>query len=127
MFQIDQKSRKTIYEQVVENIKELIIRGVLKPHDKLPSVRDLSRQLVINPNTAAKAYRELEALGFIYTESGLGTFVSDANSSEPDKDKVRSGLDKVASGIMELRYLGLSDSEIREALRKLREERGDDK
>ena len=125
MFQIDTKSRMTIYEQVVENIKELIIRGVLKPHDKLPSVRDLSRQLVINPNTTAKAYRELEALGFLYSESGLGTFVSDAKDEKPDRSKIESGLNKVASGIMELKFLGMSDDEIRDALREMLRERGD--
>ena len=125
MFQIDTKSRMTIYEQVVENIKELIIRGVLKPHDKLPSVRDLSRQLVINPNTTAKAYKELEALGFLYSESGLGTFVSDAKDEKPDRSKIESGLNKVASGIMELKFLGMSDDEIRDALREMLRERGD--
>ena len=125
MFQIDTKSRMTIYEQVVENIKELIIRGVLKPHDKLPSVRDLSRQLVINPNNTAKAYKELEALGFLYSESGLGTFVSDAKDEKPDRSKIESGLNKVASGIMELKFLGMSDDEIRDALREMLRERGD--
>ena len=125
MFQIDQKSRETIYRQVVENIKELVIRGVLKPHDRLPSVRELSRKLMINPNTTAKAYRELESLGYIYTESGLGTFVADARALPTDMSKVDSGLEKVASGIMELHYLGMSDDEIEKAVRKLLEERRD--
>ena len=51
MFQIDLKSRKTIYEQVVDNFKELIISEVLKPEEKLPSVRELSKTLTVNPNT----------------------------------------------------------------------------
>ena len=56
MFQIDSKSRKSIYEQVIDNIKELIMRNVLPPQSKLPSVRELSKQLLINPNTVQKAY-----------------------------------------------------------------------
>ena len=57
MFQIDSKSRKSIYEQVIDNIKELIMRNVLPPQSKLPSVRELSKQLLINPNTVQKACR----------------------------------------------------------------------
>ena len=51
MFQLDLKSRKSIYEQVVDNMKELIISGVLKPEDKLPSVRELSKTLTVNPGS----------------------------------------------------------------------------
>src|SRR5659263_45801 len=74
MFQLDLKNRKSIYEQVVDNLKELIITGIINPKDKLPSVRDLSKQLTVNPNTIQKAYRSLEFQGYIYTVTGLGTF-----------------------------------------------------
>ena len=58
MFQIDLKSRKSIYEQVIDNVKELIVTGVLPAESKLPSVRELSKTLTVNPNTVQKAYRE---------------------------------------------------------------------
>ena len=61
MIQLDLKSRKSIYEQVIDGFKELITRGVLHAGDKLPSVRELSRTLTVNPNTIQKAYRQLEA------------------------------------------------------------------
>ena len=76
MFQLDLKSRKSIYEQVVDNVKELIITGVLKAESKLPSVRELSRTLTVNPNTIQKAYRELEHQGFIYGfRLAMGLFI----------------------------------------------------
>ena len=73
MFQLDLKSRKSIYEQVVDNLKEMIISGVLKSGEKLPSVRELSRMLTVNPNTVQKAYRELERQGYVYTSCLLYT------------------------------------------------------
>ena len=77
MIQLDLKSRKSIYEQIMDGFKELITRGVLHAGDKLPSVRELSRTLTVNPNTIQKAYRQLEADRYIYTVSGLGCFVSE--------------------------------------------------
>ena len=79
MFQLDMKSNKSVYEQVIDNIKELVMTGVLPEGSKLPSVRELSRQLTINPNTVQKAFKELERDGFIYTVSGRGTFVANSH------------------------------------------------
>lgn len=70
MFSIDSRSRMAIYEQLVQNIIGLIARGVLQPDDQLPSVRNLARDLGINPNTVQKAYQELEAKGMIYQAAG---------------------------------------------------------
>ncbi len=60
MIKIDSRSSKPIYEQIVDQIKENIIREVLRPGDKLPSVREMSVMIRINPNTVSKAYKELE-------------------------------------------------------------------
>ena len=76
MFQIDLKSRKAIYEQVMDNFKRLIVTGVLKPDEKVPSVREMAKSLTVNPNTVQKAYRELETQGYIYTVLGQGSFIS---------------------------------------------------
>ena len=76
MFQIDLKSRKAIYEQVMDNYKRLIVTGVLKQDDKVPSVRDMAKTLTVNPNTVQKAYRELENQGYFYTVLGQGSFIS---------------------------------------------------
>ena len=72
---IDYRDRKLIYEQLVDNVKNLILRGDLKRDDFLPSVRSLARELGINPNTIQKAYQELERQGVIMTLSGRGSIV----------------------------------------------------
>lgn len=77
MFDIDVKSRMPIYEQITENVKRLIIQGVLLPEEKLPSVRSLAQELTINPNTIQKAYRELEREGYVISRPGKGSFVND--------------------------------------------------
>lgn len=77
MFQIDFSSRTPIYEQLYCNVIKLASAGVIKPGDKLPPVRVVAAQLGINPNTAAKAYRELEQNGYIFSSVGRGSFLTD--------------------------------------------------
>src|SRR5437762_13770678 len=75
-FRIEPVSRTPIYRQLVAQIREAVARGRVKPDDRLPSVRDLSRTLVINPNTVARVYTELEREGILNTRPGLGVFVA---------------------------------------------------
>ena len=77
MFQIDFSSRMPIYEQLYYNVIKLVSAGVIKPGDKLPPVRVIAAQLGINPNTAAKAYRELEQDGYIFSSVGRGSYLTD--------------------------------------------------
>ena len=114
MFQLDMKSGKSIYEQVIDNIKELIMTDVLAENSKLPSVRTLSRQLTINPNTVQKAFKELEREGYIFTVSGKGTFVGPKSAIKADPDRVKNALADVVTAFKELLYLGLSPEEARE-------------
>jgi len=79
-FSVDSASRTPIYRQLAEQIRSAIARGRLKPNERLPSVRDLSRRLVINPNTVAKVYTELERDGVLVTRHGLGVFVAPPGS-----------------------------------------------
>lgn len=72
---IDYKSRTPIYEQIIENVKTLIVSGVLERDAQLPSVRQLAQELAINPNTIQRAYAELEREGIIYSLKGRGSFV----------------------------------------------------
>ena len=107
MFEIDLKSRKSIYEQVMDNLKEAIMSGKIAGGDKLPSVRELSKSISVNPNTVQKAYRELERQGYIYTQSGLGTFVADKSGIICDSrelDKIKSVLH---DSLKQILYLGL--------------------
>mgnify|MGYP003773292315 CR=1 FL=1 len=111
MISLDLRSRKPIYEQLVEKLKELIIHEVFKADEKLPSVRFLSKELTVNPNTIQKAYRELEHQGYIYSIPGKGSFVvPQAITTNNEKvEKVKSDLVKILS---EALYLGLDKEEI---------------
>ena len=75
-FQCDPTARVPIYRQLVDQVREAMARGRVQPGDRLPSVRQLSRQLVVNPNTVAKAYSELERAGALNTRPGLGVFIA---------------------------------------------------
>lgn len=77
MIIIDYKDRRPIYEQVVQRLEELILKGILEPGSQLPSVRNLAMELSINPNTIQKAYMELERRRFIYTVKGKGSFIAE--------------------------------------------------
>ncbi|NLK71663.1 MAG: GntR family transcriptional regulator [Clostridiales bacterium] len=115
MFQLDLKNGKPIYEQVVDKFKELIINGVLKPDDKIPSVRDLAQQLTINPNTIQKAYRELEYQGYIYSVQGLGSFISHPKTTI-DHVKANQLKEQISSDIFELLYMGIGTQELKDFL-----------
>lgn len=80
--QIDTNSNIPIYEQIYENLLEYISKGILQIDDKLPSVRELSSKMHINPNTVVKAYRMLEDNGFIYSLPGKGSFVSEKKTDQ---------------------------------------------
>jgi GntR family transcriptional regulator len=75
-FHIDPSSRLALYQQIAGQLRESIARGGVLPDERLPSVRDLSRTLVVNPNTVARVYTELEREGLLYTQAGRGVFVA---------------------------------------------------
>ncbi|MEJ8553135.1 GntR family transcriptional regulator [Tepidibacter sp. Z1-5] len=111
MFELDLRSRLPIYEQLVERFKELIISEVLKVDEKLPSVRTLSTQLTINPNTIQKSYRELERQGYIYSIKGKGSFVM-ASSQIINSEKLTNIKKELVKNLSEAIYLGMDKNEI---------------
>lgn len=111
MFDLDLRSRKPIYEQLVDRLKELIVNEVLKPDEQLPSVRTLAQELTINPNTIQKAYRELEIQGFIYSLKGKGSFVNPI-AKGMDKEKISQVKQELEKLILEALYLGVSVEEL---------------
>lgn len=76
MIQLNYRDSRPIYEQIKEGLRRLVITGAVLKDEKLPSVRELAGELAINPNTIQRAYRELEAEGYIYTISGRGSFAA---------------------------------------------------
>ena len=76
MIQLNYRDSKPIYEQIKDGLRRLVVSGVVKTDEKLPSVRELATSLSINPNTIQKAYRELEQEGYIYTIAGKGSYAA---------------------------------------------------
>src|SRR5947208_2494973 len=91
-----------IYLQLMEQVKHAIETGALRPGEQLPGIRPLAEELVINPNTVAKAYRELEHAGVIELRHGAGAFVSGNAKSRKAADKVRLAQAVVSSAIEKL-------------------------
>jgi len=102
-----------IYLQLMEQVKHAIETGALKSGDQLPGIRPLAEELVINANTVAKAYRELEHEGVIELRHGAGAFVSANARGQKVADKLRGAQPLIATTVERLRAKGLSDEEIR--------------
>lgn len=93
-FRIDPSSRLPIYRQLRNQFREAVARGILEPEERLPSVRELSRTLVVNPNTIARVYTELEREGLLNTRPGLGVFVAEPKA-ELTKEVRKERLDRL--------------------------------
>ncbi|MCT4604640.1 MAG: GntR family transcriptional regulator [Marinisporobacter sp.] len=115
MFQIDLTSRKPIYEQVMDGFKQLIIKEILTADEKIPSVRELAKELTINPNTIQKAYRELERQGYVYSVKGRGNFVC-GKIRKVDEEKLNQLKKQVQSSLSELIYMGIEKEELMELI-----------
>ena len=109
---ISTASRTPIYRQLVQQIREAIARGELQPEANLPSVRQLSRELVVNPNTVARAYTELEREGLLVSRPGRGVFIA-----QPRNDLTRAARDRrlteqLDRWLTEAVHLGYSADEV---------------
>lgn len=111
LIELDLRSRQPIYEQLVEKLKQLIIHRILKQDEQLPSIRALAQQLSINPNTIQKAYRELEAQGYIYSVKGKGSFVNNLSEIDNQAD-IRRLKEQLRKLIAEAMFLGLTREEL---------------
>jgi GntR family transcriptional regulator len=112
VFRIDPASRLPIYRQLAEQVREGVARGRLTAGERLPSVRELSRQLVVNPNTVARAYTELEREGVLNSRAGLGVFVAKPKgelTKKARKQRLNEVLDRF---LVEAVHLGFSSEEV---------------
>lgn len=112
MLNIDPRSSKPIYEQIIEQVKENIMKGILQSGDRLPSVREMSTMLTINPNTVSKAYQELEREKAIETIRGKGTFIAQNYQPQRDEEKLQEVRDLLKKAVIESHYMGLGQEEI---------------
>jgi GntR family transcriptional regulator len=113
LFRPNPSSGVPIYLQLMEQVKHSIETGALRPGEQLPGIRPLAEELVINPNTVAKAYRELEHEGVIELRHGAGAFVSGNAGTKKVTDKLRAGKAIVAAAVEKLHARGVTDEEIR--------------
>ena len=114
MILIDYKDRRPIYEQVVEKLADLMIRGILEQNSQLPSVRSLATDLSINPNTIQRAYAELERQGYIYSVKGRGSFVAENHQIREQKRK--EVFEETRRLVEEVRAVGITMLELQEQI-----------
>lgn len=105
MIVLDYRDKRPLYEQVAEKLEHLIVCGALESNSKLPSVRSLAMDLLVNPNTIQRAYTQLEQEGYIYTVVGRGNYVTD--SSEWRTGKLHSLTEELTGQITKAAELGL--------------------
>ncbi len=114
MIQINYRDPRPIYEQVKDGFRKLILTEVLRPEERLPSVRELATELAINPNTIQRAYRELERDGYIVSIPGKGSFAATGDTA--DSGKRQAMLERFAELAAELRWMGVSQQELLECM-----------
>ncbi|KRN02066.1 transcriptional regulator [Levilactobacillus senmaizukei DSM 21775 = NBRC 103853] len=105
--QVSHESGLAYYEQLVLRVKQQIVQGILRPGDKLPSVREMARQEQLNPNTVSKAYKQLESQHVINTVHGRGTYVADTTTTPGDSAQVVATKKQLLTLLTEIRYLGV--------------------
>lgn len=111
MFQLDLLSRIPVYEQIINQLESFVLSDLMKPHTQLPSVRKLSVELSINPNTIQKAYSELDCRGIIYSVPGRGCFVSE-DAKHILSELSRTKLKTLSNLLLELKLAGVEKTEI---------------
>ena len=116
MIHLDYRDARPIYTQITDGFREQIITGVLQSGERLPSVRELAAVLTINPNTIQRAYRQLEAEGWVATVPGKGCFVCHHTAAEDrEKERLLRQLEELTAA---LTALGMTREEVAACIRK---------
>lgn len=115
---------KPIYRQIVDQVKYLIASGRLQPGDELPPIRTLAEDLVINPNTVARAYRELEVAGVLSKRQGAGTYVSSGGSPLARQERLRILSERADALLAEAKQMNVTVDELLALVRKRAETMG---
>ncbi len=112
---------RPIYLQIMEEIKKRAVRGEIPPGGQIPSVRDLAKEMGVNPNTVARAYLELEREGFVFTKRGQGTYVTQ-DFARIEQERERLAESARQRFLKEIESLGLNEDQKAELLRKIEED-----
>lgn len=116
IIRVDAADPEPLFAQIVASVKRAVAAGEAQPGDRLPSVRDLALELIVNPNTVARAYQVLEAEGVTISRKGAGTAIAPRRAAAPVADRerrLREGLDALLADAV---HLGCAADEIRDAL-----------
>ena len=116
---ISQNDGVPVYLQIINQVKQLVATKRLVADQELPAIRVLAEQLLINPNTVARAYRELENAGWVYKRRGSGTFISDKPSPLSDHERQRIIDEKIQSLLAEAQQMDISVEQIIKQIKKL--------
>ena len=120
MLNLDYRDARPIYEQVKDGLRRLMVTGVIREGEKLPSVRSLASNLAINPNTIQRAYESLEAEGYVYSIPGKGSFAAPRTGvDEERRDRLLGQFDSLTA---ELLYLGVTRDRL---IARIREKGGE--
>ena len=122
MFPIDARDSRPIYEQIIDQIKEQVMKGILKPADQLPSVRQLASMLTVNANTVMKAYTELERQEVIETIRGKGAFIAMMPSKVISEKQIIEVRKALKSSFVAMHYMGMSKQEVMAEIEKIYDE-----
>src|SRR3954470_9647509 len=115
--QISSTDGVPIYLQIVNQIKHLVGSGRLSPGDEIPPIRVLAEKLIVNPNTVARAYLELERAGVVTKRQGAGTYISDAPSPLSRREKIKLLIQRIDSLLVEADHLDIDFQEVEALLR----------
>jgi GntR family transcriptional regulator len=115
---VDPRSPTPLYEQIASRIRVAVAAGELESGQALPSVRQLSASLRINPATVVQAYRELEADGFVERRHGAGTFVCDIPSDQRRRERIRKAEELVCRLLDDAARLGVNGADLQAALER---------
>ncbi|MDK6863583.1 MULTISPECIES: GntR family transcriptional regulator [Nosocomiicoccus] len=116
MFDLRFSKDTPIYEQLIDHIKEMIIKQVLLPDEKMPSVRALAGQLTISPNTIQKAYGELEQQGYIYSIPGKGSYVQEMADDTQNNQYIKELYGSFNRVVLELLHMNETKEDIKRAV-----------
>lgn len=124
MINLDYKDGRTLHEQIEAELKQLIISGILETDEQLPSVRELSISLTVNPNTVQRAYKQLEQEGFIYSVKGKGNFVSPVSPQNSQK-RCEELYQELQLAAKELAFLGEDKERLQNIINNIYSEKED--
>lgn len=124
LLRLDPRSGQPIFEQIAFGVKSSVARGELRPGDRLPSVRELAKELAINPNTVARAYDALESQAVIVRRQGSGCFVAERTSALIEAERVRRLDELLDHALTEAFHLGFEPGEVLARVEARLEQRG---